>query len=151
MKIREAKITDLEELSSLFDAYRIFYRKDSDIHAAKEFLAERLKNQDAEIFVCETDEQHLAGFVQLYPLFSSTRMKKMWLLNDLYVNPAFRSKGISIRLIERAKKLVLDSSACALFLETEKSNQIGNNLYPKTGFALNEGSNFYEWNKVDEG
>lgn len=146
MKIREAKNTDLELLSELFDGYRVFYRKDSDIDTAKEFLAERIKNRDSEIFVCETNKNKLIGFVQLFPLFSSTRMKKMWLLNDLFVNPEYRGKGVSVKLIERAKKLVKDSSACAMFLETEKSNLIGNNLYPKTGFELNEGSNFYEWN-----
>ena len=146
MKIRTAKNTDLEQITNLFDEYRVFYRKSSNKKAAKEFLAERIKNKDSEIFVCENDENILVGFVQLYPLFSSTRMKKLWLLNDLYVNPEYRSKGISIKLIERAKKLVAASSACSMFLETEKSNLIGNNLYPKTGFKLNEGSNFYEWN-----
>lgn len=146
MKIREAENTDLELLSKLFDEYRVFYRNDSDVDTAKEFLTERLRNRDSKVFVCETIDNKLVGFVQLFPLFSSTRMKKLWLLNDLFVNPEFRGKGISVKLIERAKKLVKDSSACAMFLETEKSNLIGNNLYPKTGFELNEGSNFYEWN-----
>ncbi len=146
MKIRKVKNTDLEQITELFDAYRIFYRNNSDKYGAKKFLAERLKNKDSEIFVCETNENNLVGFVHLYPLFSSTRMKKLWLLNDLYVNPEYRGKGISVKFIERAKKLVADSSACAMFLETEKSNLIGNNLYLKTGFKLNEGSNFYEWN-----
>jgi len=146
MTIREAKSTDLEQLSALFDGYRVFYRKDSDIDGAKAFLTERLENKDSEIFVCETAEHKLAGFVQLYPLFSSTRMKKAWLLNDLFVNPEYRGKGISVMLIERAKELVADSGAFGMFLETEKSNQIGNNLYPRTGFELNEGSNYYEWN-----
>ncbi|MFT6871357.1 MAG: GNAT superfamily N-acetyltransferase [Roseivirga sp.] len=68
----------------------------------------------------------------------------MWLLNDLFVSPEFRGKGISVKLIERAKELVKDSSACAMFLETERSNLIGDNLYPKTEFKLNEGSNFYK-------
>lgn len=146
MTIREAVLTDLEPLSKLFDDYRVFYRKESDITATKVFLTERLKNKDSEIFVCETSENILVGFVQLYPLFSSTRMKKLWLLNDLFVNPEFRAKGISVKLIERAKKLVIDTSACAMFLETEKTNLIGNNLYPKTGFELNEDANFYQWN-----
>jgi|TARA_B110000238_G_C16043684_1_gene403006 ribosomal protein S18 acetylase RimI-like enzyme len=145
MKIRQAKNTDLELLSELFDGYRVFSREDSDVDTAREFLTERLSNRDSEIFVCETIDNKLVGFVQLFPLFSSTRMKKLWLLNDLFVNPEFRGKGISVKLIERAKKLVTDSSACAMFLETEKSNIIGNNLYPKTGFEQNEGSNFYEW------
>lgn len=146
MTIREAKKTDLEQLSNLFDGYRVFYRKDSDIARAKTFLSERLEKKDSELFVCESDDGELLGFVQLYPLFSSTRMKRLWLLNDLFVASEQRGKGVSIQLIERAKELVKDTDACAMFLETEKSNLIGNNLYPKTGFQLNEGSNFYEWN-----
>ncbi len=146
MNYRKAEDKDLDYLSELFDNYRVFYRKKSDIKNAKEFLKERILNKDSEIFVAENSEQKLIGFVQLYPLFSSTRMKKLWLLNDLFVNPEFRKKGISIGLIERAKELVKNSNACGMFLETEKSNLVGNNLYPKTGFALNQGSNFYEWN-----
>ena len=73
-------------------------------------------------------------------------MKKLWLLNDLFVKTEYRGKGISIGLINKAKELVEQSNACGMFLETGKSNFIGNNLYPKTGFELNKGSNFYEWN-----
>lgn len=146
MNVREAANKDLAQLCKLFDGYRVFYGKNSDLDGAHDFLSERLKDGDSEIYVCETKDNNLVGFVQLYPLFSSTRMKKMWLLNDLFVSSDFRGKGISIKLIARAKKLVIDSHACAMFLETEKSNLIGNNLYPKTGFKLNEVSNFYEWN-----
>ncbi|MFT6871356.1 MAG: N-acetylglutamate synthase-like GNAT family acetyltransferase [Roseivirga sp.] len=76
MKIRDAKNSDLEQLSALFDRYRIFYRNNSDIDTANNFLSERMKNGDSEIYVCETSENKLVGFVQLYPLFSSTKMKK---------------------------------------------------------------------------
>lgn len=143
---RSANINDLEKLTKLFDSYRVFYKKESDIENAQKFLSERLTNNDSKIFVAENSEKLLLGFVQLYPLFSSTRMEKLWLLNDLFVNPEFRSKGISIGLIEKSKELVKETKACGMFLETEKSNLIGNNLYPKTDFVLNEGSNFYEWN-----
>lgn len=145
LKIRPARINDLEQLALLFDAYRVFYRKEPDIKAAKIFLTERLSNKDSEIFVCENEEQKLLGFVQLYPLFSSTKMKKLWLLNDLYVDEQQRGKGISIKLIENAKELVKSTAACGMFLETEKSNLIGNKLYLKTGFILNDGANYYEW------
>lgn len=146
MKIRKVEKSDLMQLSELFDGYRVFYRKESDIEGATAFLTERLEEKDSEIFVAENDGQKLAGFVQLYPLFSSTRMKKLWLLNDLYVNPEYRGQQVSKMLIERGKQLVKETAACGMFLETEKSNLIGNNLYPKTGFKLNEGSNYYEWN-----
>lgn len=145
MTIREIKKSDLNQVTNLFDSYRVFYRKESDIESAKSFLLERIKNNDSKIYVCENTNKELIGFVQLYPLFSSTRMKKIWLLNDLFVESNSRGKGISKQLIERAKQLVKDSNACAMCLETEKSNLIGNNLYPKTGFIANNSSNFYEW------
>ncbi len=146
MNYRKAKNKDLDFLTKLFDGYRVFYRNKTDIGNAKMFLEERILKNDSEIFVAENVEHKLIGFVQLYPLFSSTRMKKLWLLNDLFVNPEYRSKGVSIGLINRAKELVKESNASGMFLETEKSNLIGNKLYPKTGFELNEGSNYYQWN-----
>ncbi|MFT4831141.1 MAG: N-acetylglutamate synthase-like GNAT family acetyltransferase [Psychroserpens sp.] len=145
MNYRKAEIKDLDELSALFDAYRVFYRKETDIASAKNFLVERILKNDSEIFVSENSEHQLVGFVQLYPLFSSVRMKKLWILNDLFVNYDSRKKGISLGLIDKAKELVEKSDACGMFLETEKSNLVGNNLYPKAGFEFNQDSNYYEW------
>lgn len=142
--IRKATVTDVQQLAGLFDQYRIFYHKNSDIPAAEKFLAERIKNNDSEIFVAKY-EGKLVGFVQLYPLFSSTRMKRYWLLNDLYVNENYRGKGYSKALIEEAKQMAKSTDACGILLETGKSNDIGNKLYPACGFKIYDEVNFYEW------
>ncbi len=142
--IRKATITDVQQLAELFDQYRIFYHKNSDIPAAEKFLTERIKNNDSEIFVAEY-EGKLIGFVQLYPLFSSTRMKRYWLLNDLYVHENQRGKGYSKDLIEEAKQMAKSTDACGILLETGKSNDIGNKLYPACGFKIYDEVNFYEW------
>ena len=144
MKIRVAKISDIDNLSSLFNSYRMFYGKDSNIGVAKEFLESRIKLCDSKIYVSEVD-QCLTGFVQLYPIFSSTRVSKYWLLNDLFVDANERGKGYSKHLIKKAKNLVKDTSACGMMLETDKTNNIGNYLYPSQGFKKNIASNFYEW------
>lgn len=144
MIIRKATITDLNQLVFLFDGYRAFYSKPSDIESAKVFLRERISKNESQIFVAE-ENNCLIGFVQLYPIFSSTRMKKMWLLNDLFVNPNFRGKGISVALIDEAKKLCTNTGSCGMLLETAKSNLIGNQLYLKTGFSLDTAHNYYEW------
>ncbi|MFL9833845.1 GNAT family N-acetyltransferase [Chryseobacterium terrae] len=141
---RKAIIQDIKQLSELFDQYRLFYHKSSDIPAAEKFLTERINNKDSEIFVAE-DEGKLVGFVQLYPLFSSTRMKRYWLLNDLYVNENYRGKGFSKMLIEEAKKTAKSTNASGILLETGKSNDIGNQLYPSCGFEIYDEVNFYEW------
>ncbi|RKT01443.1 GNAT family N-acetyltransferase [Chryseobacterium defluvii] len=141
---RKATAQDLPQLAELFDQYRIFYHKESDIPAAENFLKERIEKQDSEIFVAEKDNE-LVGFVQLYPIFSSTRMKRYWLLNDLYVNENHRGKGYSKELIEESKELCQSTNACGVLLETGKSNDIGNQLYPACGFELYDSVNFYEW------
>lgn len=141
---RKVEIKDIDQLAELFDQYRIFYHKDSDISAAKKFLTERIENKDSEIFVAE-NEGKLVGFVQLYPLFSSTRMKRYWLLNDLYVNENHRGKGFSKKLIEDSKELAKFTDAAGILLETGKSNDIGNQLYPSCGFEIYDEVNFYEW------
>ena len=146
MEIRKAGPTDLDQLAELFNQYRIFYKKESDVKAGKQFLSDRMKNNESEIFIAIDEEKKLTGFVQLYPIFSSTRMKRLWLLNDLFVMPASRGQGVSIALIERAKELCRATNSCGLLLETAKTNTVGNQLYPRTDFVLESESNFYVWN-----
>lgn len=141
---RKATVKDIRQLAELFDQYRIFYHKESDVPAAEKFLKERIENKDSEIFVAENDGK-LVGFVQLYPLFSSTRMKRYWLLNDLFVNEKHRGNGYSKALIEEAKQMAKYTDSCGILLETGKSNDIGNQLYPACGFQIYDAVNFYEW------
>ncbi len=144
MKVKKAEVNDIKELSKLFDDYRVFYEKKTDLKSAEKFLLERIQNNESQIFVVENNS-NLAGFVQLYPIFSSTRMKRLWLLNDLFVDKKYRGQGVSVLLINRAKQLCEQTNACGLILETAKSNIVGNQLYPKTGFVLDTEHNFYSW------
>ncbi|WP_031425940.1 GNAT family N-acetyltransferase [Flavimarina sp. Hel_I_48] len=145
MEYRKAQLKDLEPIAKLFNDYRVFYEQPSDLEGSINFLRERLTNSESEIFVCQDTDKQLVGFVQLYPIFSSTRMKKLWLLNDLFVDPSHRGKGISVELIECAKALSKKTNAAGLILETSKSNNIGNKLYPRTGFVLDKEHNYYSW------
>lgn len=146
MQVLPASLDQLDELAAMFDAYRVFYRKASDLSGAQHFLKERLAQKDSVIYIARDVEiGEATGFVQLYPLFSSTRMKRLWLLNDLFVKPEHRGKGISKQLINKAKDLARSTQAAGLLLETEITNTIGNQLYPSTDFELNKETNFYFW------
>jgi GNAT superfamily N-acetyltransferase len=147
-KIKKATVNDLKFLVELFDKYRVFYEKESDKPKAAIFLTERLKLNDSEIFVAETENYDLVGFVQLYPLFSSTRMQRLWLLNDLFVTKDYRGKGVAKKLIETSKELCKQTNACGLILETANTNNIGNELYPKVGFSLDMEHNYYSWDNL---
>ena len=45
MRVREAKLSDLKNLSVLFNSYRMFYGKKSDLKVAKEFLRSRIEKK----------------------------------------------------------------------------------------------------------
>ncbi|MBK8551833.1 MAG: GNAT family N-acetyltransferase [Ignavibacteria bacterium] len=139
MKIKRAKIEDLEIVSSLFDLYRQFYEQKSDLNSAKEFLSERINKNESVIFLAmDEDTNKGMGFVQLYPAFSSVSMKRLWILNDLFVHENYRKQGVAEALIEKAKELVRESNAKGLILETHLSNVNAQKLYDKTGFKKDE-------------
>jgi hypothetical protein len=85
MEVLLAHVEHLQEVSKLFDRYRVFYKQSSDIEAAKAFLQERFQKHDSIIFVA-LDNELIVGFTQLYPSFSSVSMKRAWILNDLFVD-----------------------------------------------------------------
>ncbi|MGB0367334.1 MAG: GNAT family N-acetyltransferase [Flavobacteriaceae bacterium] len=143
-QIKRAHESHLDELAQLFDAYRVFYRKESNLEGAKSFLSERMQHKESIIFVALLEEK-LVGFTQLYPLFSSTNMMPIWLLNDLFVAKEHRGKHISKGLIKAAQEHCKITKAKGISLETEKNNLPGNALYPKMGFALDQEHNFYYW------
>jgi len=98
MLIHRATLDDLQPLTHLFDLYRIFYKQKSDLTAAEDFIHERLSLNESVIFVAKIDGEY-AGFTQLYPTFTSVGMKRIWLLNDLYVHKDFRKKGVGEALM----------------------------------------------------
>lgn len=87
----QAEPNHLDDLALLFDAYRVFYKKESDLSAAQVFLRERLIKNQSVVFMVY-DGSRAIGFTQLYLLFSSVNMAAVWLLNDLFVDPTYRGK-----------------------------------------------------------
>ena len=149
MDIQKATLEHLIPLNNLFDQYRRFYDKPSDLNKSEQFLMERIEQKESEIYI-SWEGNTATGFVHLFPLFSSTRLARYWLLNDLYVHPNYRGEGISKALIEQAKQLCRDTNACGMYLETGMENDIGNTLYPAMAFKRMSSVNFYEWSTTIE-
>jgi GNAT superfamily N-acetyltransferase len=134
-RIRLAQKNDLTPLSELFNLYRCFYGCVSDLRVASEFLSDRLQLKDSVIFIAETENNHLVGFAQLYPTFSSVALKKAWILNDLYVSQNYRRYRVATRIIVQALDFCRDNGAVRLSLQTGKDNIQAKNLYEQIGFV----------------
>lgn len=142
MNIIRANLTHLEAVAMLFDGYRVFYRQPSDIESARAFVEQRLTLQDSVILLATLDEQPV-GFVQLYHSFSSVAMRRIWILNDLYVHPDARRKGIGRFLLEQAKQFGIEHGALRLELTTEITNTAGQALYESLDWVRDEDFHSY--------
>nr|WP_121272587.1 GNAT family N-acetyltransferase [Pedobacter schmidteae] len=140
----KATIASLEDAAMLFDQYRVFYRQPSDYERGRKFLQERINNGESYIFLAYVAGKAV-GFVQLYQLFHYIKLEKQWLLSDLFVHPEYRGIGLSVAIIERCKQWCDETKSCGLMLETEKTNDIGNQLYPRCGFEYDGLHNYYYW------
>lgn len=135
-EIREADLRDLADLAVLFDGYRQFYNQAADLEGATSFLKERFRQSESKIFIAVTPEQSAVGFTQLYPLFSSVRMRPVWILNDLYVLREARGKGVGQHLIQAAESWGRSVGAAALELSTAKDNLTAKSVYDALGWEL---------------
>jgi GNAT superfamily N-acetyltransferase len=131
---RKATLEDLEDLSTLFNAYRIFYNQPDDLTAAFDFLKERFLLQESVVFIAVNNNK-IIGFTQLYPIFSSVSLKKAWLLNDLFIDPSARRLGAAELLLNAARKHGIDTGSKWLLLETTLDNIPAQNLYVKNGWV----------------
>ncbi len=146
MEIVLADSEHLEEVSRLFDRYRIFYQQSSNLEAAKNFLQQRFQKNDSTIFLAY-DAKHIVGFTQLYPSFSSVSMKPVWILNDLFVEEVYRNKGVAKLLMNAAEEFARETEAVRIVLATHISNIAAQALYESRTFPILQRKRFT--NRVD--
>jgi len=145
-KIVRVTAGNLGDAARLFDAYRMFYGQTSDLAAAREFVEARLRSDDSVVFLAIDDRESPLGFVQLYPSYSSVSMKRLWILNDLYVVEDARRSGVAVALLERARQLAVDTHAKGLILETAVDNAPAQALYERCGWKRDTEFHRYELN-----
>lgn len=134
MEIIRLDANSVEEVSHLFDAYRQFYGRKSDLKSAQQFLSQRIANNESIVFTAVKDGKEVVGFVQLYPLFSSLSVGRVWVLNDLYVKEQYRREGIAKKLVEKVHAFAAKDGAHAIVLETASDNTQAQSLYKKFGY-----------------
>ena len=133
LAISRAGPADLDALALLFDAYRGFYGQASDIAGARDWLRSRLRVGESVVLVAKRAGAAV-GFVQLYPMFSSVRMARTWILNDLFVDAAARRGRVAPALLDAASSFAREDGAAGLSLETGRDNAAARALYRAAGW-----------------
>jgi ribosomal protein S18 acetylase RimI-like enzyme len=144
--VRRAGLEDLPTVVPLFEAYREFYGQPPDPEGARQFLGDRLRNEESVVFLAlgtADDPEAAVGFVQLYPLFSSSGMRRVWVVNDLFVAPDHRRSGVGRALMHAAQEFAAATGASQLRLATARNNGAAKALYERLGYRLDETFDHY--------
>jgi ribosomal protein S18 acetylase RimI-like enzyme len=134
---RLATLDDLNALAPLFADYRVFYSQTRDLDTARRFLHERFSRSESTVILAFADgDDAPAGFTLLYPMFSSVRAARTYILNDLYVAEHARRRGVGQALLAAAAEFGRSQGAIRLELETTPDNLKAQSLYRAQGWAF---------------
>lgn len=138
VQIHWANLSDIEQITPLFNDYRVFYEQPSDMALARELLHARMAAQQSVVTLAFDGQGTACGFAQLFPLFSSlsasVASSKVWLLNDLFVAPSARGHGVGAALLDFVQNWAASEAAGYLLLETAKTNLTAQRLYEAQGW-----------------
>lgn len=138
LSIRQAVLADLEQLVLLFDQYRQFQGQPTNLTAARDFLRARFDHGESIVFLAQAGEQPPVGFAQLYPSFSSVSLKRVFILNDLFVAEAGRRQNVATRLLAAVEAYAWSLGAARVTLNVARSNGTAQALYEARGWQQDD-------------
>lgn len=142
--LKQATIEDLDQVAQLFNEYRVFYKQESDLDGARQFLFERFVNRESVVFLVLDEGGNVpVGFTQLYPVFSSVSMKRSLILNDLYVREQYRKRKAGKMLLDAAQAYARQTESKGLELSTSVTNETAQRLYELNGYIKDDGYYHY--------
>lgn len=144
VSVRRATAQDIGAVAGLFDLYRMFYNRPSDLQTCHRFIQARISASESTIFLALDEEDATPlGFTQLYPTFCSVEASRIFVLYDLFVVDTARGRGVGLTLMESAEHFARSEGAGRIDLETHHSNQRAQRLYESLGYTRDQ--EFYKY------
>lgn len=134
IQVTIATEADIDSVAPMYDAYRAFYGAVPDAEGARRFLRERISREESIVLLARASREPV-GFLQIYPSFSSVAMRPILVVNDLFVRPEARRRGVGFLLLEEAKRQARDRGAVRLTLSTQVTNETAQALYRANGWV----------------
>lgn len=137
VSVRQAVLSDLDELARLFGEYRAFQGKSPEPERELAFLRARFDHGESVVFLA-SDAASPVGFGQLYPIYSSVSLARVFVLNDLFVRQAGRRKGVASRLLAEIEAYAWAMGAARITLNVARDNLPGQELYEARGWTQDD-------------
>lgn len=136
--IRAATSADLETMVELRRGYCQDDHLDFEFESARAVTARLLREpQWGRVLLCERDKQAI-GYVALCVGFSLELGGNEAFIDELFVVPAQRGRGVARGLVKAAVAVAEEIGIKALHLEVDRSNSAAAALYRALGFVARD-------------
>jgi GNAT superfamily N-acetyltransferase len=123
-----------EALLPLIAAYQGFYEvEDVDADRNRTFFRRFIAPSEDGLLLGAWDGEELVGYACLYWHFTSLAAAEAILMNDLFVDPRARGRGVGRALIEASREVARERGAHHLEWSTAPGNTRAQSLYDSTG------------------
>ena len=139
IEIAPVSSAEFEQLLPLIAAYQRFYEvEEIDEERNRAFFRRFLAPSEDGMLIGAREGERFLGYACLYWHFSSTLARETVLMNDLYVEPDARGKGVGRALIEASREVARERGAAHLEWATAPDNHTAQRLYDSTGAERSE-------------
>jgi GNAT superfamily N-acetyltransferase len=140
MDIHTVGEPDIGELLPLMRAYCDFYGvapADEDLLAMARALIADPQGEGVQI-LARADDGRAVGFATVFWSWSTLSAGRIGVMNDLFVDPAARGRGVAAALIAECVERCRARGAGSLGWQTAKDNQRAQALYERVGAGREE-------------
>lgn len=139
LQIKPIEAGQLDELLPLIASYQRFYEvEEIDEERNRAFFSRFIAPSEDGMLLGAWRDDELLGYACLYWHFTSLVPAETVLMNDLYVEPDARSKGVGRALIEASASVTRKRGAHHLEWATAPDNETAQRLYDSTGAKRSE-------------
>ncbi|MDR1257946.1 MAG: GNAT family N-acetyltransferase [Tannerellaceae bacterium] len=133
--IRNIKESDFEQLLNLFQEFALFEQLPGKMINS----LEKMKEEKAFFhgFVAETTGDKIIGYASYFFCYYTWVGKALY-LDDLYIRPGYRGKGVGTDLIRRVIEKAKDTGCHKVRWQVSKWNTPAIDFYKKIGAEIND-------------
>jgi GNAT superfamily N-acetyltransferase len=133
VEIRGARVDEIEEMLPLIRAYCEFYETEPQDEGLREMFRTLITDPSQGAVFIARDGGRAVGFAALDWKWSSLKAARMGYLEDLFVDPEARGKGIADALIEACAARCRELGMPAMAWQTAPDNHRAQQVYNRTG------------------
>ena len=133
VEIRPARTEEIEEMLPLIRSYCEFYETEPDDEGLRKMFEILINQPDQGAVFIARDDSRAVGFATLDWKWSSLKAARIGYLEDLFVDPEARGRGIADALIEVCADRCRELGMPAMQWLTAPENQRAQSVYNRMG------------------